>query len=447
MLFTTDKQTTGDLSVFGRKGEISLFSYFNHTYTQAGEHLLEQFFNEPLSTATAINRRSDIIAYFAAADFEFPLKNIQLNTIESYLENSDPRTRLSSMEGSISERITGMLGGSIDADAIYNGISELVRMIRVLAGFLSSLALPTDHPYISEAEEMHKILNEHEMVDLINKFSLRMPKKSESVALDDLFRFGKGSQLKKLFGYIAAMDVYCSIALVARKNRLCFTSAKEKSTLNVEIKGLVHPFVEGAIPNSVSIDPGSHIIFLTGANMAGKSTFMKALSTALYLAHMGFPIAAESMTFSVLDGIYTTINLPDNLGMGASHFYSEILRAKKIALELQDRKLFVLFDELFRGTNVKDALEATIAFSEAFTTRPDCIFVLSTHIIEAGEVLQKSTKGIQFLYLPTEIEGGKPKYSYKLKEGISSDRHGMIIINNEGILDILNQGLTKLALK
>ncbi len=76
------------------------------------------------------------------------------------------------------------------------------------------------------------------------------------------------------------------------------------------------------------------------------------------------------MEFSVLDGIYTTINLPDNLGIGASHFYAEVLRVKKVAAELQANKsLFIIFDEMFRGTNVKDAHEATVEITIAFAAK------------------------------------------------------------------------------
>ncbi len=122
--------------------------------------------------------------------------------------------------------------------------------------------------------------------------------------------------------------------------------------------------------NDVSLHREKNLVFLTGANMAGKSTFLRALSTALYVAHMGFPVAAEAMEFSVMDGIYTTVNLPDNLGIGASHFYAEVLRVKKVAAELSmGKSLFIVFDELFRGTNVKDAHEATVAVSLAFAER------------------------------------------------------------------------------
>ena len=130
--------------------------------------------------------------------------------------------------------------------------------------------------------------------------------------------------------------------------------------------------------------------------------------------------------------------------MGASHFYVEVLRAKKIASELKlGKRLFVLFDEMFRGTNVKDACEATIAFTAAFARKQGSLFVISTHIIEAGEVLKEQSEKIRFVFLPTTMEGTKPIYTYTLQSGLTADRHGMIIINNEGILDILNAGLAK----
>jgi len=175
--------------------------------------------------------------------------------------------------------------------------------------------------------------------------------------------------------------------------------------------------------------------------MAGKSTFMKSLGIAVYLAHMGFPVAASSMEFAVLDGLFTTINLADNLGLGASHFYAEVLRVKKVAEELnRGRNLLVIFDELFRGTNVKDAYEATIAITGAFASKRNSIFVISTHIIEAGEVLREQCDNIGFVFLPTRMDGHRPVYTYQLERGITDDRHGMVIIRNEGILDILEKG-------
>lgn len=97
----------------------------------------------------------------------------------------------------------------------------------------------------------------------------------------------------------------------------------------------------------------------------------------------------------------------------------------------------VVFDELFRGTNVKDAYDATVAVADAFASKKKCTFIISSHIIEAGEQLKKMRDNVKFIYLPTIMNDKVPEYTYKITEGITEDRHGMIIIQNEKILDIL----------
>lgn len=179
--------------------------------------------------------------------------------------------------------------------------------------------------------------------------------------------------------------------------------------------------------------------------MAGKSTLMKSFGIAVYLSHMGFPVAASHMDFSVKDGLYSSINVPDNLNMGYSHFYAEVLRVKTVAQQVAaDKDLVVIFDELFKGTNVKDAYDATLAITEAFSENRNCFFVISTHIIEVGESLRKHCSNFRFTYLPTVMDGLIPRYPYRLTEGITTDRHGMIIIENEGILDIIRGNPDKL---
>lgn len=117
-------------------------------------------------------------------------------------------------------------------------------------------------------------------------------------------------------------------------------------------------------------------MFLTGANMAGKSTFMKTFGIVVYLAHMGFPLPVKKMRFSVQNGMYTTINLPDNMMLGYSHFYAEVQRLKKVAEQVgRIGNLVIVFDELFRGTNVKDAHEATLAVMEAFCRKKRIVYL------------------------------------------------------------------------
>ncbi len=206
----------------------------------------------------------------------------------------------------------------------------------------------------------------------------------------------------------------------------------------LEAKNLAHPCVENAIGNDLKMDGVSNVLFLTGANMAGKSTLMKAIGINLYLAHMGFPVAATAMEFSVREGLYSSINVADNIGMGYSHFYAEVVRVKQASVAAASGKqLLLMFDELFKGTNVKDAYDGTLAVTEAFAEYRNCLFIVSTHIIEVGAALQ-GKDNIQFVYMPTIMDGVHPRYPYKLEKGITEDRQGMLIIKNEGILELLN---------
>jgi DNA mismatch repair ATPase MutS len=244
--------------------------------------------------------------------------------------------------------------------------------------------------------------------------------------------------MKVLLDIIHRLDVYIAVAGVAKAKGFVFAHALPKDRNILDVKGFHHPSLPKGVNNDLTFNQGNNVLFLTGANMAGKSTLMKSFGIAVYLAHMGFPVAAEKMEFSIRDGLYSSINVPDNISQGYSHFYAEVLRVKKIAEEVSSsRDLVVIFDELFKGTNVKDAYDATLAVTEAFSDFRNCFFIISTHIIEVGEQLMKGNQHIQFSYLPTIMDGVMPRYTYKLQEGITSDRHGMMIIHNERILEII----------
>jgi DNA mismatch repair protein MutS len=449
MLFSTDQQTLDDLNIFGRHGSQSVYGIFNHTHTRGGAALLEEMFRYPLSDAHNINQRSNTIRLLAGTTLRFPFSASLFDAIDTYLANRDERTLLDATQVSLGAKLGRLLAKDGDTQMIISGIQALATLWAQLYSFLQQ-----DWP--TEKERREEETNESERDDLKERMmqllhhpsfeALLHEKKlntEELATYDALFRFKHIDLTKQLLREVYQLDVYLSVAKVCREKQFCFPKAIQSeqpaSTPSIIIKGVYHPHVPNAVANDVSMLPGSNLILLTGANMAGKSTFMKSLSIALFLAHMGFPVPAKQMDFTPLDGIYTTINLPDNLGMGASHFYAEVLRVKKMAQELASgRRLFILFDELFRGTNVKDAYDATITITSAFAGKSTCLFVLSTHIVEAGPILSKH-ENIRFLYLPTTMNGQQPVYTYKLSQGITDDRHGMVIIRNEGILDILEK--------
>jgi DNA mismatch repair protein MutS len=445
MLFATDKQTLEDLNIFGKHGGDSIYNIFNRCTTRGGAAILEELFRYPLSDAEAINRRAGILQFFATTGMAFPFQSAHFDAVEPYLANTDERTKLSAAEASITKKISNLIALDAETALIHKGVTALAEVLNGLSDFIASLA--SQHPvfYQGDMDAINQLLAEPDLEIVLQAGHKTKLSHNVIAAFDVLFRFRHRNTIQKLLRHIYHLDVYMAVAKVAGERGFVFPRALPAGQLRVQLEGMYHPQVKGAIPNSLQVTPEGNLLFLTGANMAGKSTFMKSLSIAMFLAHMGFPVAAKKMEFTVMDGIYTTINLPDNLGMGASHFYAEVLRVKKMAHELSlSKNLFIVFDELFRGTNVKDAYEATIAITEAFAGKRNSLFVISTHIIEAGDVLRERCDNVRFIFLPTRMEGQQPVYTYTLQEGITDDRHGMIIINNEGILDILEAGINKL---
>ncbi|MVT08805.1 MutS-related protein [Chitinophaga tropicalis] len=442
MLFSTDKQTLEDLNIFGRHGADAVYNIFNRCSTRGGAAILEDMFRRPLSDSDAINRRIGIIRYFTEKQVDFPLESGLFDAIEPYLDNVDERTRLLPQEDSVARKLSNMIAMDAETAAIHKGIIALVSLLKRITAFINSPEITGFELYRPDREEITALLSEPALELVLREDDKAKLPHAVMAQYDAVFRFRYRESMRKLLHYVYLLDVYLAVARVARDRNFVFPLALPAGNQGLKLEGVYHPLIKNAIPNSVQITQENNVVFLTGANMAGKSTFMKSLSIALLLAHMGFPVAAAEMQFHVLDGIYTTINLPDNLGMGASHFYAEVLRLKKIAHELgQGKRLFIVFDELFRGTNVKDAFEATIAVASAFATKRDSIFIISTHIIEAGSVLAEKCRNIYFLYLPTRMNGTQPVYTYMLKEGITDDRHGMVIVNNEKILEMLEAGL------
>ncbi|TCC89951.1 MutS-related protein [Pedobacter hiemivivus] len=445
MSFSVDKQTLDDLNVFNKKGRDSVFGLFNRTRTRGGAEILEQMFRYPLSDAGAINQRSEVIQFFQSAQIAFPFKEEWFDLIEQYLSNADERSKLQNDENKLGRTFSSLMGTDTEYRQIAKAVTAVIALLNAFRQFLDQVNQgKANTPYDEESQTIEGVLADEEIQQIIKEAAVEKQNYEKIAAYDKVLRFKKKDQLQRLLYYAYHLDVYIAIAKVATVKQFVFPQALPADQQTLKLEGVYHPLLEHAIGNNLEVDPDGNVIFLTGANMAGKSTFMKSLGIAVFLAHAGFPVPAKSMVFPVMDGLFSTINLPDNLSMGYSHFYAEVLRVKKVAEQLAlSKKIFVIFDELFRGTNVKDAFEATVALTAAFARKRNCMFVISTHIIEAGAVLKDRCNNVQFIYLPTIMDGAKPVYTYTLKQGITEDRHGMIIINNEGIIDILKNKKTR----
>jgi len=448
----TDEQTLCDLSIFEKPGKASIYDLYNRTVTQGGGSRLASLFRQPLADEQEINRRSDLFQFFSLEEYKFPVDAVTIGSVAYYMDNDDVRSQLQPGGETLSQKFKNMVAADADHVFVEDGVQACLRLFHQLTSFLKKLEnrvphSPYENLYGSLVRCVHDAAFDHLKKHVSEKHETRLSN-FILAELDKQIRFDHRELILKLLDMLYDLDVYIAVGQVACKKSFHFAKALPQDGSILKFAKVYHPYVENAIPNDLQLSSEHNILFLTGANMAGKSTLMKSIGIALYLGHMGFPVAAEHLEFSVRDAIYTSINLADNLNAGASHFYAEVLRVKEVAMALsQEKKIFVIFDELFRGTNVKDAYDATISLTRAFTNKTGSQFIISTHIMEAGELLAEESLSIQYRYLPTEMKGNTPSYTRILKEGITDDRQGMIIIQNEGILEMLDAGIQKKELE
>ena len=102
--------------------------------------------------------------------------------------------------------------------------------------------------------------------------------------------------------------------------------------------------------------------------------------------------------------------------------------------------LFIVFDEIFRGTNVKDAYEASLAVLSSFSKLNNSLFAVSTHIIEVGEQLKKH-HSVFFKYFEANVVNGIPHYTFALNDGITDESIGMFILAKEKVIETIEQGI------
>ncbi len=442
----SDKQTLDDLNLVGRFKKDSVINIYDRTKTRAGRLRLEKAFVTPLQDAAQINSVSHSFRYYSSVDATFPLNDETLDAVEYWFGFTNAATPVSVTANLCSCRLKQLFSSDDAYNKYITGLDSALKAVTTTADFLKKFP-EKDCPVWDLICRFRKCFSEENLKKLEEIRKQGLSDFRSQLTADILLRSGCRGGVPIMLDLLYELDFALSVAQVATERGFSYPIAYENSSTGgsfLDIKGLWHPSLVNAVANDIKIDNEKNVYFLTGVNMAGKSTFMKAVATAVYLAHIGFPVPAKKLEFTPLDGIYTSINVPDNIALGYSHFYAEVLRVKSIAQKVQEGKnMLIIFDELFKGTNVKDAFDATLAVTEAFASHRNCLYIISTHIVESGEALAQRCNNIQFHRLPTRVDDGRLIYTYLLEDGISPDRHGMTIIRNEHILEAIRGAASK----
>lgn len=437
-----DNQTISDIEVFSRNKNLdSLYKFYNKTITHGGSEKLYAFIRNPVSDYEFLQERKSEILFFHENDIALDIHKREIDFVEHYRKIG----RFPLRGNWIDALVDGVQNTIVDDGDYYiirEGIFNLMRLLFRLKVFLEDLK---DFEIPESLNAKLECCRKFFELGVIRTKLKEIPKKSNQLnwfvlgQLDTCFRLKKKNELQTVLDAIYLLDVWQTLAKMLESNAFSMPNYQCQTTPVFEIEEVFHPFLDEPVKNSFQFDGKCNLCFLTGPNMSGKSTFLKSVGLIIYLAHVGFPVPAKSVKTSIFNGLFTTINLSDNLNLGFSHFYTEVKRVKDMALELKThQRIFVIFDELFKGTNVKDAYDSTLMVVRALSKIEQSIFFISSHILEVAEDI-KGQGNIDFRCFESVLKGDEAVYNYKLKDGISRERVGYQIVKREKIEDILNE--------
>lgn len=200
----------------------------------------------------------------------------------------------------------------------------------------------------------------------------------------------------------------------------------DSSGVSYKARSIYHPFLgEKAVRNNFDIQNHEYYI-ITGANMAGKSTFLRTLGVNYILAMNGLPVFAEEMRVSVFR-LFTNMRTTDDLTHGISYFNAELLRLKQLIESLDPNvPSLIILDEILKGTNSLDKLNGSRLFLEYISER-NVTGVIATHDLELSKLEDENPQ--RFHNYSFEIElGTDVTYTYKIGRGVARNQNATFLL-------------------
>ena len=433
----TDKTTLNDLSIFNSEDEFSVFNKLNLTRTTGGREKLRYIFNHSLSDIDSIKNVQDTLKLITRKQQQWPLSvsNGTVLMIYKFYESSidDPPSRPTPITAALYKLLHGP-DFSLIKYSVGHAFDFIKGMKQIISVFLNDNA-PLN---------LEKLLKKAEVLILRSQFQIVFDKeKAEDLSNTEMLSFGYYIRYHYKQNFFELIDIYSQLdawygmMMAVKEFNLSFPDFIPSEEPVLDAKSLYHILLKDPVAYDVALNQNNNFIFLTGANMAGKSTFIKAVGSSVFLAHIGMGVPAKSMRLSLFNGLLSNINVVDNISKGESFFYNEVQRVKNTIIKVNDkRKWLILIDELFKGTNVEDAMKCSTVVVEGLIKIKRSLFILSTHLYEISENL-KGYPNIDFKYFETEVTDDKLIFNYNLKNGVSSDRLGYLILKRENVIDLL----------
>lgn len=433
-----DNISFNDISIFNQEEEFSIFHKLNFTLTAGGKEWLRYYFNKPHNDIERIKGTQTIIRTLMEHVQEWPtqISNGTLLVMEKFLDYSlDSISARLHFLNAYSYRLLHSADYSMVKYSIPH-FADFTKGLQQIYELLKDVDLPKAIKiYI---DRIGQILNNESFIKLAQLPKNQTISIRENLQAAHYIKDPGRAYTRELIDIFYRLDAWYAMAKAVKTYDLSFPEFIEQETPLIEAKGLYHILLPKPVPYDMQMNPANNFIFLTGANMAGKSTLIKSVGAAVFLAHLGMGVPAKKLTLTLFDGLISNINVVDNITKGESFFYNEVQRIKNTITKINNKKKWlVLIDELFKGTNVQDAMKCSLAVINGLLKIKNSLFILSTHLYEIGDEL-KDNKAITFRYFETDVTGEQLSFSYQLKEGISNDRIGYVILKREKVVEMLD---------
>jgi Mismatch repair ATPase (MutS family) len=239
------------------------------------------------------------------------------------------------------------------------------------------------------------------------------------------------------FSTMTEIDKLVSLATFAFNNsELAVYPTLTQDEFKIVATDMGHPLLPpaGRVNNSITISGTPSVVIITGANMAGKSTFLRTVAVNLILAMNGAPIPAKQFEFTPCN-ILSSIKIQDSLANHESYFYAELVRLKEIIEQAeQNPRTLVILDEILRGTNTKDKQTGSLGLLEKLISL-NTMVIIATHDLVIGNMEQKYPDYVSNHCFEVELTDDQLFFDYKLKDGISKKLNASFLMKKMEIID------------
>jgi DNA mismatch repair protein MutS len=409
--------------------ETEVLPLLDYTHTTLAQQALVDLLKEPPLHLAEIQLRQQILKGFIANQEcikSFAYSRIDLLEVYEFTRYFNK----SEMSG-----VEFMIRLSINGYVRQQKRSRLVQLVLLLCKLQNAYFLRTNAAlfpacYQVQLQRIGEFLDSMRLsyyADLIKeeKFGIR-----HIIELTDtIAELTESKKFEAFWKECFLFEAYLSLGIAMQKHGFVFPEFTKDAFL---LKQFYHPALANPVKNDFSTN--SNVILLTGANMSGKSTFLKAVSLCVYLGHLGLGVPAAKAAIPYFNSISVGINLNDNIASGYSHFMTEVLNLKAIVSEAAAHKTcFAVFDELFRGTNIDDAVDISTTTIKGLTRYKNCLFFISTHLEQLKYLEEIQNNKVSAYYIECELEGNRPTFTYTLKQGWSDVKIGRILFDREGL--------------